>query len=294
VTAAATRGGADGFGARLAEVAASVGPLCIGIDPHPYLLERWDLDDTATGAETFGRWVVEAAVGRAGIVKPQVAFFERYGSAGYAALERVLAAARAQGLLVIADAKRGDIGTSVEAYGEAWLTPGAPLEVDALTLSPYLGIGALTDVLVRALELGKGAFVLAATSNPQAEEVQAALVGAGGQKRGPSAVTVASSIVGEVHRLQDGTPGPSSVGVVVGATVALDRVGLSGDALAGIPVLAPGFGAQGARIADLPAVFGAAAADVVPTVSRSVLDAGPAGLADAISAAAAEVAECRA
>ena len=150
------------------ETLATDGPLCVGIDPHEHLLTEWGLDASAAGAREFGLRVVDAAAGRVGIVKPQVSFFERYGSAGFAALEDVLAAARAAGLLVIADAKRGDIGTTMDAYARAWLTPGSPLEADAMTVSPFLGVGSLRDTFRFALENGKGVFVLAATSNPEA------------------------------------------------------------------------------------------------------------------------------
>jgi orotidine-5'-phosphate decarboxylase len=116
-----------GFGARLTEAFDRFGQLCVGIDPHRFLLRDWGLNDDAAGLESFGRAVVAAAAGRVGLVKPQIAFFERHGSAGLIALERVFADARDAGLLVIADVKRGDIGTSVTAYAEAWLAQGAPL-----------------------------------------------------------------------------------------------------------------------------------------------------------------------
>ncbi|MBW8873198.1 MAG: orotidine-5'-phosphate decarboxylase, partial [Leifsonia sp.] len=133
----------EAFGSRLREAFSDSGQLCVGIDPHAGLLKAWGLPDSASGARDFGLRVVEAVTGRAGIVKPQIAFYERHGSAGYAALEDVLAAARAAGLLVIADVKRGDLGSSVDAYGEAWLTPGSPLEADAMTAVAFQGLGSL-------------------------------------------------------------------------------------------------------------------------------------------------------
>ena len=123
--------------------------------------------------------VVDAAAGRVGIVKPQVSFFERFGAAGFIALEQVLAAARAADLIVIADAKRGDIGTTMDAYAEAWLTPGAPLEADAMTVNPFLGIGTLEGTFRLAEDSGKGVFVLAATSNPDAFTAQRATLEGG-------------------------------------------------------------------------------------------------------------------
>ena len=264
------------FADRIADVAGARGPLCVGIDPHASLLAAWGLGDDAAGVRELGLRVVEAAAGRVGIVKPQIAFFERHGSAGYAALEEVIGAARAAELLVIADVKRGDVGSTVDAYGEAWLTPGSPLEADAMTAVAYQGFGSLEGVLARAAEHGKGVFVLAATSNPESAEVQTLRVESG--------ATIAQRMVAHASASR------GVAGVVVGATVDLAAVGIDPAVLATVPVLAPGFGAQGARLADAPELFGAALPRVLPNVSRSVLGAGPDGVASAIGAAAQEVA----
>ena len=280
-----------GFGARLSRVFADAGRLCVGVDPHSYLLGEWGLTDDARGVRDFGLRVVEATAGRAGILKPQVAFFERHGSAGYAALEDVLAAARDAGLLVIADVKRGDVGTSVEAYGEAWLTPGSPLEADAMTISAFQGVGSIAAPHALALAGGKGLFVLAATSNPEAADLQTATLN-GGPSAGRS---VAASIVSEVHdwnALETSAPGSSplgSTGVVIGATVALGDYGITPGALAATPVLAPGFGHQGARVSDATRLFGAASVGVIVSASRSILMAGPASIGAAIDAQNAEI-----
>lgn len=262
------------FGARLERVFAASGRLCLGIDPHAYLLDSWGLQHTAAGVREFGLACVDAAAGVVGIVKPQVAFFERHGSAGYAALEDVLAAARDAGLLVIADAKRGDVGSTVAAYGAAWLTPGAPLEADALTISAYQGVGSLGGVLDLAAAGGKGLFVLAATSNPESVETQLA-VRASGERAG---MTVAASIVDEVHTLNASSPGLGSIGVVIGATVAGADYGIHDSALSNTPILAPGFGEQGALLADLPSVYGAVAPNVIANLGRSVLRVGAGGM----------------
>lgn len=260
------------FGARLRVALDTHGPLCVGIDPHEALLRACGLDASASGAREFGLRTVEAAAGRVGIVKPQVAFYERYGSAGFAALEDVMAAARTAGLLVIADAKRGDIGTTTDGYAAAWLVPGAPLECDAVTLSPYLGTDALHGALSTALEHDKGAFVLAATSNPEAA--------AGQQARIDDEETVAERVAHDVAARNIGAPGSlGSVGLVVGATVDRRAFGLTDIVLAGTPILAPGFGAQGAEPADLGRLFGYVASQVVASESRSVLSAGPERLA---------------
>lgn len=260
------------FASRLAAAIDDHGHLCVGIDPHAVLLESWGLPDSAEGARAFGLRVVEAAAGRAGLVKPQVAFFERHGAAGYGALVEVIAAAHAAGLLVIADAKRGDIDTSVDGYAEAWLAPHSELAADAVTVAAYQGVRSLAPVFTRAAAAGAGVFVLAATSNPEAAATQSA-VRADGR-------TVAAAVIDEVRA--------HGQGVVVGATVDLGDVGLDEAALVGMPVLAPGFGAQGAVLADGPARFGDAAALVVAAASRSILRAGPDGVDDAVAAHAAE------
>ncbi len=271
------------FGARVAAARQAYGPLCVGIDPHETLLAEWGLDASAAGARQFGLRVVGAAAGRVGVVKPQVAFFERYGAAGFAALEDVLREAREAGLLVIADAKRGDIGTTMDGYAAAWLTPGAPLEADALTLSPYLGAESLRATLTTAIRHDKGAFVLAATSNSEAFSLQSAQVVDVASADGQS---VAERVARDIAWVNGsaafaGTLGP--VGLVVGATVDRVALGLSDDALRGAPILAPGFGAQGAEPRDLPALFGPVAGNVIASESRSILSAGPDRLAARIA-----------
>ncbi|MFP7833274.1 orotidine-5'-phosphate decarboxylase [Marisediminicola sp. LYQ134] len=285
--------GAPTFGGRLADALRSHGRLCVGIDPHPYLLNAWSLPDSAAGLESFGLAVVEAAVGSAGIVKPQAAFFERHGSAGFAALEVVIGAARERGLVVIADVKRGDVGSSVEAYGEAWLSAGSPLESDAMTVSAFQGFGSLDAPLALAREHGKGLFVLGATSNPESRDIQSAIVAHGPR----SGSTVSRAIVDDVLQWNaaEATAGPgsiASVGLVLGATVDIRSLGIDPDTLGGepsTPVLAPGFGHQGADVADLPAIYGAAARATIVNGSRGLLSAGPDALADTIARAATEV-----
>lgn len=267
---------ATSFGSRLRTALETHGPLCVGIDPHENLLAAWGLDADAAGVREFGLRVVDAAAGRVGIVKPQVSFFERWGSAGFAALEDVLGAARSAGLLVIADAKRGDIGTTMDAYARAWLTPGSPLEADALTVSPYLGVGSLASTLGYAIEHGKGAFVLSATSNPEAAHLQQALL-----DRTTHVATSVARHVSDINGNQNGAPG--SIGLVIGATVDLASFRLGPDTVVNTPILAPGFGAQGAQPGDLGSLFGPLAPFVVASESRSILSAGRDGLADRIA-----------
>jgi len=277
------------FGARLRQALDAHGPLCVGIDPHAALLDAWGLPQTADGVRAFGLATVEAAAGRVGIVKPQVSFFERFGSRGFAALEDVLSAARAAGLLVVADAKRGDIGTTMAGYAQAWLEPGSPLEADALTISPYLGGGSLAEAITRALPAGKGVFVLAATSNPEGAPVQQALV--------PAALavtpgeTTALRITRDVTAYDSPQGGLGSVGLVVGATIDRGDFGLDDETLRTVPLLAPGFGAQGATPADLRSRFGTLAGNVLASESRSILSAGPDRIAATIEERAARYQE---
>ena len=246
------------FGQRLADAVAARGPLCVGIDPHAPLLEMWGLPDSPHGLARFTDAVVDALAGSVAVLKPQAAFYERHGSKGLAVLEDGVARARAAGALVLLDAKRGDIGSTMDAYAD-YLRPGHPLAVDAMTVSPYLGPGSLQPAVDTARAHGGGLFVLARTSNPDAGTLQ--LVGE------PS---VAQQVVDTVRDWNAGTT-PGSFGVVVGATLSeldVDLTGLNG------PVLAPGLGAQGGSPEDLRRLFDAGTV-VVPTVSRDVLAAGP-------------------
>ncbi|GAB3562559.1 orotidine-5'-phosphate decarboxylase [Arthrobacter alkaliphilus] len=264
--------GQEPFGSRLAAAMAARGPLCVGIDPHPGLLADWGLNDDAAGLESFSLTVVEAVASLAAAVKPQVALYERHGSAGMAVLERTLAAASDAGVLSIADAKRGDIGSTMAAYADAWLRDGSALAADSVTLSPYLGFESLRPALDLAAESGRGVFVLALTSNPEGKSVQ--------HVGGPESVArrIAEAAGAENRRYPAAlrTGGLGSVGLVVGATIggALVDLGLDLDAVHG-PILAPGLGAQGATPADLRATFGAAYPAVLATSSRGILAAGP-------------------
>ena len=227
------------FGARLVAAIDERGPLCVGIDPHPELLRAWGLPTSVAGLERFALTVVEALAPTVAVLKPQSAFFESYGSAGIAVLERVLADTRPAGALVLLDAKRGDIGSTMSAYAAAYLTDGSPLAADALTVSPYLGFGSLTPAVDVALAEGRGLFVLALTSNPEGRAVQHAVDA--DQK------TVAQAIVDQVGALNAGDDPIGSIGLVIGATVG--STGLDLSSVNG-PLLAPGLGAQGASAAE--------------------------------------------
>jgi len=255
------------FGGRLRVAMAERGPLCVGIDPHRALLDAWGLPDDAHGLETFALTVVEALADRVAVLKPQSAFFERFGSRGVAVLERTIAGARAAGALVVLDAKRGDIGSTMQAYAQAYLDPASPLFADALTASPYLGFGSLRPLTDAALRHGGGVFVLALTSNPEGREVQHA--------RGPDGRTVAGSILAHIAECNAGAVPLGSIGAVVGATVGASAGGTGEDLAVNGPLLAPGLGAQGARSEDLRDVFGDARGNVLPAMSRELLRHGP-------------------
>ncbi|GAA3056882.1 MULTISPECIES: orotidine-5'-phosphate decarboxylase [Actinomycetes] len=257
------------FGARLAEAIRRHGRLCVGVDPHAALLTQWGLADDVAGLREFGRRVLDAAVGRVGIIKPQVAFFERFGPAGLSVLAELQQAARREGLLVIADAKRGDIGSTMAGYAEAWLDPDAALAADALTVSPYLGFGSLSPAVEAARRHGAGLFVLALTSNPEGREVQLAR-----DAHGTVAAGIAAQAAAENDVVDDGALG--DIGLVVGATTAglAEEAGV--DLTAGaMPLLAPGYGAQGATAQDLRRGFGPAHRQVVVNSSRGILAHGP-------------------
>lgn len=262
----------SGFGTRLAAALREHGPLCVGIDPAPGTLARWGLTDSVEGLRSFCGSAVEALAGRTALLKPQVAFFERHGSAGVAVLETLLAECRSAGQLVLADAKRGDIGSTAAGYADAWLDPASPLAADALTVSPYLGYGSLDPVVTKAAEHGRGLFVLCLTSNPEGASVQHARPVDGAAPSVAAAVAAAAAV--DNSRLAPGEPGP--VGLVVGATVgeALAGTGVDLGAVGG-HLLLPGLGAQGATAADVARHLGHVAPLLVPSASREVLGAGP-------------------
>ncbi|MFK5635333.1 orotidine-5'-phosphate decarboxylase [Ornithinimicrobium sp. LYQ103] len=253
------------FGARLSLAMQEHGPLCVGLDPHAQLLRDWGLPDSPEGLGSFSRTVLDAVTGRCAAVKPQSAFYERHGAAGIAVLEKVLDTCRDRGVLTVLDVKRGDIGSTMEAYAEAYLADGAPLAADAVTLSPYLGYGALRPAIDLARSTGRGVFVLALTSNVEGREVQRV-----GQ---PS---VASRVVAQVALDNAGRTPVGDVGLVVGATLGTVPAELGLDLVgSGAPVLAPGVGAQGAGPDDVARTFAGLTERVLVPISRGVLAAGP-------------------
>ena len=256
------------FGQRFTDALADRGPLCAGIDPHAGLLAEWGLPDDVSGLERFALTAVEGLAPYVAVVKPQSAFYERFGSRGVAVLERVIAESRAAGALVLLDVKRGDIGSTTQAYADAYLDPSSPLAADAITASPYLGFGSLEPMVDTARKYDAGLFVLALTSNKEGPEVQHA--------RTEDGALVAGRMLDHLRALNAGEEPLGSFGAVVGATIGdVSDFGAELDFDVNGPILAPGFGAQGGTVADLRRIFGSAVSAVTPSSSRELLRRGP-------------------
>jgi orotidine-5'-phosphate decarboxylase len=273
----------DTFASRFASVRSEYGPLSWGLDPSGSILDGWGVGDTPEGLDRFAEIALRAAAGTVGLVKVQAAFYERHGWRGFRTLQRLIADARGAGLLVIVDAKRGDVGTTNDAYAEAFLGKDAPLGADALTVHPYLGVGAMGTFVARAHEAGSCLLVVTRSSNPEGRAVQSARHGSGRSTEEQILVEI-----GDLNAtLVPGGIGP--VGAVVGPTLvepALDLRSVQG------LFLAPGVGAQGATAADVAKIFAACPDRVIPSASRSLLCDGPdvSRLRDTARALAAEFA----
>jgi orotidine-5'-phosphate decarboxylase len=250
------------------------GPVCVGIDPHASLLERWELPDSVDGLQRFSEACVEAFAGHVAVVKPQSAFFERFGSRGIAVLEDTMQGLRHTGTLVVLDVKRGDIGSTAAAYADAYLDEDSPLAADAVTVSPFLGFGSLTPFFEAAERNDAGVFVLALTSNPEAPEVQHAMVHPEWSE-GDDDRTVAGTMLDQLRELNWGQQPMGSFGAVVGATIGSTDEDLDVNG----PLLVPGFGAQGGTVDDVRSLFDGVLDRVLVSTSRDVLGTGP-GVAD--------------
>jgi orotidine-5'-phosphate decarboxylase len=258
------------FFQRCLEISSEKSALCIGLDPSPEILKTWSLAISPTGLREFSLAVVEAASKHVGFIKPQVGFYESFGSEGFSVLEELVQLARSKGLFVIADAKRGDIGSTMQGYSQAWLSKDSKLFSDALTVNGYLGISSLYESAEFAAQSGSGLFVLASTSNPEAGEIQTAKIA---DELLPQAVL----------RIARDCP-TKNIGVVIGATRPLVDSGLGRilDEDSQIAILAPGFGAQGAKLSQIGEIFGRSAERVIASVSRSILSVGKGNLSQAI------------
>lgn len=264
---------ADAFSIRFDSVRRSRGPLAWGLDPSGDLLDEWGLGDTPDGLDRFVDLVLPLAAETVGLVKPQAAFYERHGWKGIRTLARLIDEARGAGLLVVLDAKRGDVGSTNQAYAEAYLGPDAPMRSDALTVHPYLGLDAMGPFVERAAESGSCLLVVTRSSNPEGRPIQA-----------PVEQGLLDRIGALNHELAPGGIGP--IGAVIGPTHLEPRLDLvAPNAL----YLAPGVGHQGASPDDVAEVFASCPDRVIPSASRSLLaDPDPSRLRDEASALAAE------
>lgn len=259
--------GSGTFGARLRVAMDERGPLCAGIDPHAGLLRAWGLPETVEGLRSFALTAAEALGPHVAAIKPQSAFFERFGSAGVAVLEETIRVCREAGAQVVLDVKRGDIGSTAQAYADAYLDRSSPIAADAITASPFLGFGSLAPMIETARKHDAGVFVLALTSNPEGPEVQHA--------RAADGRTVAAVVLDSLRAANADSPSLGSFGAVVGATI--DRAALDDASSLAIdgPLLVPGIGAQGGTAEDVRRIFGDVIGNVLPSSSREILGAGP-------------------
>lgn len=254
------------FATRFAAVRSRYGPLALGLDPSGLVLDAWGVGDSPDGVDRFADIALEAAAGTVGLVKLQAAFYERHGWQGFRTLQRLISEARSAGLLVIVDAKRGDVGTTNDAYAEAYLGAGAPLGADALTVHPYLGVGAMCTLVSRAQQAGSCLLVVTRSSNPEGRDIQSATARSGRTVEQDLLIAI-----GKINaRLAPGQIGP--VGAVIGPTHLDPALDL---AAAGGIFLAPGVGMQGATPRDVAQVFAACPDRVIPSASRSLLAGGP-------------------
>lgn len=260
------------FGLRLSNSMAKYGPLCVGIDPHRKLLTDWGYNVDAQGAELYAMRMLQAANGRAAAVKFQSSMFERYGSKGFAALERVLYAARQMGIITIVDCLHGGLSTTISAIADAYFKPDAPLLADAITLLPYYGARSLENVINDALNNGRGVFVASLTSNQAGASLQTALRQTGEYK----GKTVAYGIASTVQKFNNDIEGMGSAGLIIGATIGqwINDSGVDPTKFTG-PILSPGYGWQGAEAKDLKTVFKGTKGNVLVTVSRFIAAHGP-------------------
>ena len=267
------------FGERLVKTFATSGQLCVGMDPSVEQLKEWGLAESSAGAEQFCMQIIDSCSGEIGLLKPQVSFFEQFGSEGFTALERVLVRASEAGFIVIADAKRGDIGTTMDGYARAWLSTEGPFVADAVTVSPYLGAESLEPTIAFASSNSKGVFILAATSNPEGKVLQSSV----SENQRSIASNVASYAAG-FNKKSLGT-----VGLVIGAQTNLIDMAIETKKLVHTPILAPGFGAQGAKLSNARSIFGELAEVTIFSVSRSVAGESPVGLRERVQSAKAEL-----
>ncbi|MFY1830490.1 orotidine-5'-phosphate decarboxylase [Myxococcus fulvus] len=255
------------FAQRFARLADERSPFCLGVDPSRDLLTRWGLPDTAQGLSDFCERIADAAGDSVAVVKPQSAFFERHGPAGLQVLQTLMKRFQAAGSLALLDVKRGDIGSTMDSYAESVFGPDSAYQADAATFTAYLGLGALVKTIERARVSGACAFLVVRSSNPEGTSLQ--------KSKGEDGRTVAEALADGLRELNEKAgPGVLPAGAVMGATLPDSDRGVI-ERLGGALLLTPGIGAQGAGFDDLKRLFAGREAQVIPTATRSVLEAGP-------------------
>jgi orotidine-5'-phosphate decarboxylase len=254
------------FAERFHGLADEVSPFCLGIDPAPASLKAAGLADDVAGLRRFCEGLIGAAAGLTALVKPQMAFFERFGPDGLRELQRLGDMARERRLLVLLDGKRGDIGSTCQGYADVFFGPKSPYRADAVTAHAYLGFKALSPLTEAAAANGGAVFVVVLSSNPEGAGLQNARAAEGGG-------TVAEALAAEIAEF-NAQARAAIAGAVMGATLPAAALQPVVSALDGALILTPGIGAQGATFADLEASMAAARRNVIPTASRSALTAG--------------------
>jgi orotidine-5'-phosphate decarboxylase len=256
------------FATRFHNVADTISPFCLGVDPSTALLDAASLPDDCQGVRSFYERLLQASDGLNSVIKPQIAYFERFGADGLLELKRLVDMAREKGLLVIMDAKRGDIDSTCAAYAQAYLGPKSYFNADALTVNAYMGFGSLLPILDVAAEYGKGIFVVLMSSNPEGAPIQTALV--------QDAETTVAGFLAEQIAAFNLRKEQKVIGGVLGATIGdrlADMVARMDNGL----ILAPGIGHQGATFADLEVAFSEARRTLVPTMARGIVREGFSG-----------------
>lgn len=238
--------------------------FCVGLDPSKENLSNWSLPQTAKGSQEFCNRVFDAALNEISIFKPQYAFFEQFGLKGLEVLSDIMKLIRDSGALCILDCKKGDIGSTMAAYGEAAFSAQSDFKADAITVTPYLGFQALKPVFSKAHSSGATVFVVVRSSNPEGQKIQTARLKEG--------FSVSEALARQIQLENSKVWKQKTIGAVIGAT--LDPEDQNNrrliSHLTDSWILAPGIGAQGASIPSLKTLFGSQVKNVIPSASRSL------------------------
>jgi orotidine-5'-phosphate decarboxylase len=262
------------FGDRLAQcVRQKKSAVCVGLDPRweslplaiRQSIDAKNLNAVASATQCYCQAVIDAVAAYAPVIKPQAAFFEQLGPAGMPVLAAVIRHARQAGLLVLLDAKRGDIGSTAEGYADAYLGDSSPWQCDALTVNPYLGDDTLTPFVAVAQARGAGVFVLVKTSNPGSGFLQDQMLG-----DGQTVYQRVAHVVESLSQSSQGQSGYGSIGAVVGATYPQQLATLR-QSLPSSWILIPGYGAQGGTALDVSHGFDPQGLGAIVNSSRGII-----------------------